>query len=47
MLEAENQQGRQGADDGLLAGEEKLQALGARTILEASKSPCSSISDLN
>lgn len=42
MLEAENQQGRQGADDGLPVGEEELQALGAMTVPEA-KSPCSSI----
>lgn len=45
MLEAENQQGRQGAEDGLPAGEEKLQALGATRVPEAFKSPWSSISD--
>lgn len=47
VLEAENQQGRQEAEDGLPAGEEKLQALGAATVPEAFKSPCSSLSDLN
>lgn len=42
-----NQHGRQGADSGLPAGEEKLQVLGARTVPEAFKSLCSSTSDLN